>query len=367
MKRKKIAVLRANALGDFIFVLPALQLLRATFPDAEIFYLGRRMHETLLKERPGPIDHVIVIPPCPGVGEPEDLLPDENQLEAFFACMQAEKFDIAIQLHGGGRYSNPFILKLGAAFTIGLGTPDAVPLDMTIPYITYFHETLRYLEVVSCLNIHLPKPTLTITERDLQEAENILSCQNKDQPYAIIHPGASDVRRRWPPEYFAQTADFLVSRGWIVYINGIKEEAWIAKDIMAKMKLKYNTYNLCGKASLNALIGLIAHSGLLISNDSGPLHVANILQKPAVGIYWVGNMITGMPLASANFRPVISWTTSCPVCGMKSTCFDTQKNGCEHATSFVASIAVEEVKAAIIELMNRKKNQKQEYSNALIN
>lgn len=368
MKQKKIAVLRANALGDFIFVLPALQLLRQTFPEAEIFYLGKSMHQVLLSERPSPVDHVIVIPPCPGVGEPEDFIPNEKELEDFFIQMQAEKFDIALQLHGGGKYSNPFILKLGAAFTVGLGTPDAAPLDITIPYITFFHETLRYLEVVSCLNVYLPKPTLHVTEKDLVEAEDILTRQDPDQPFAIIHPGASDMRRRWPTENFAEMADFLVSRGWYVYINGIEEEADIIHEVITHMKFKYNTYNLCGKASLSALIGMLSKAGLLISNDSGPLHVANILQTPAIGIFWIGNLITGMPLTSANFRPAISWTTACPLCGLDSTKLDTEENGCEHNASFVASVNTEEVKSAAIELMNiKEKRQKQEFSHALTN
>lgn len=52
--KKKIAVLRANALGDFIFALPALRALKETFPDDEIVYLGKKMHQDFLTGRPGP-------------------------------------------------------------------------------------------------------------------------------------------------------------------------------------------------------------------------------------------------------------------------------------------------------------------------
>src|SRR5690348_10443985 len=106
---RKIAVLRANALGDFIFVLPALQALRERFPDAEIVYLGKKMHEVFLTGRPGPVDRVIVVPPYPGVGETEDYEPDLIAVQDFFKRMQEEQFDMAIQLHGGGHFSNPFL------------------------------------------------------------------------------------------------------------------------------------------------------------------------------------------------------------------------------------------------------------------
>ena len=110
----KIAVLRANALGDYIFVLPALQALRERFPSAEIVYLGRQWHKEYLSGRPGPIDRVIVVPPYPGISEVEGFEPDPEELDPFFAEMQKEEFDMAFQLHGGGANSNPFVKRLGA-------------------------------------------------------------------------------------------------------------------------------------------------------------------------------------------------------------------------------------------------------------
>jgi ADP-heptose:LPS heptosyltransferase len=112
--RKKIAVLRANALGDFIFILPALQALRNKFPESEIVLLGKKMHEIFLKNRPSTIDRVIVIPPYPGVGEPETFTPENNKINDFFAEMQNESFDMAFQMHGGGKNSNRFVKQLGA-------------------------------------------------------------------------------------------------------------------------------------------------------------------------------------------------------------------------------------------------------------
>jgi ADP-heptose:LPS heptosyltransferase len=138
--KKKIAVLRANALGDFIFALPALRALKETYPDDEIVYLGKKMHQALLADRPGPVDRVVVVPPYPGVGEAEHYEPDAAQVDTFFEQMREEQFDIAIQMHGGGGFSNPFLQRLGARMNIGLQAPNAPPLDINVPYIVHYYQ-----------------------------------------------------------------------------------------------------------------------------------------------------------------------------------------------------------------------------------
>lgn len=125
----KIAVLRANAIGDFIFTLPALLALRAAYPAAEIVLLGKAWHADFLRGRPGPVDRVIVIPPTRGVSEADDCDLDCAQADDFFAQMRDERFDLAVQCHGGGKYSNPFVRRLGARVTAGLKSPEAEPLD----------------------------------------------------------------------------------------------------------------------------------------------------------------------------------------------------------------------------------------------
>ena len=123
---KKIAIVRANALGDFIFVLPAIRALKETFPGVEIVYFGKAWHQEFLENRPGLIDRVVVVPPYPGVGAAYDYVRDEAQLDQFFAEMQAEEFDLAFQFHGGGGNSNPFTKRLGAKKSIGLQAVGAV-------------------------------------------------------------------------------------------------------------------------------------------------------------------------------------------------------------------------------------------------
>ncbi|MDQ4127551.1 MAG: glycosyltransferase family 9 protein, partial [Actinomycetota bacterium] len=110
---QKIAVLRAGGLGDFIFTLPALHALRATYPEAEITLLGGPLQTELLTNRPEPVARAITVPPSTGVNGPDKGVDeDEQELERFFARMREERFDLALQMHGGGGYSNPFVRRL---------------------------------------------------------------------------------------------------------------------------------------------------------------------------------------------------------------------------------------------------------------
>lgn len=353
---RKIAVLRANALGDYIFCLPALQALRETFPYAEIVYLGRAWHKEYLQDRPGPVDRVIVVPLYPGISEREEYVPDDEVLSEFFGKMQEEEFDIAFQLHGGGRNSNPFLLRLDAKLTVGLKTPDAAALDINVPYVYYFNETLRYLEVVGRVRAKTKniEPHIAVTDKDFSEAKSILT--NPDnKPIAIIHPGASDVRRRWPGENFAVIGDHLTELGYHVCITGLAWERVIVDAVINNMIYKAAVQDLSDKLSLGGTTGLISLADIVISNDTGPLHLARALQRPTIGIYWFANIINALPMTTTHHRNLLSFATNCPLCGTSSLNFQEYDGLCKHDTSLVAEITVDEVKTSIHELMDIKK------------
>ncbi len=343
-KVRKIAVLRANGLGDFVFALPALDALRATYPEAEIVYLGKAWHKTFLEGRPGPVDRVVVIPPCGGVGEAENFKVDEAALDAFFEEMRGEHFDLAFQLHGGGRYSNPFTCRLGARLTAGLKAPNAVPLDRWIPYTYFQREVLRYLEAVSLVGaapVRL-EPRLVVTTSDLQEATAAMP--DADRPIAVLHPGASDPQRRWPAEKFAAVGDALVEAGVQVVVTGTGDESTLVEAVVASMRLA--SQNLCGRLSLGGLAGLLSRSAVTVSNDSGPLHLAAAVGAATVGIFWCFNHINAAPFTRARHRPQISWRLDCPACGAVRP-----YQHCDHHDSFVAIVPVEDVTNAALDLL----------------
>jgi ADP-heptose:LPS heptosyltransferase len=343
---RRIAVLRANAIGDFIFTLPALEALRAAYPGAEIVLLGQRWHEMFLTSRPSPVDRVIAIPRCRGVGEPEDFVNDTEALDQFFSRMVEERFDLAVQIHGGGRYSNPFINRLQARLTVGLKSTDAEPLDRWMPYVYFQHEIPRFLEVVAMVGAGLVtlEPRVTLTDGDIKEAADVVP--PNDAPLVVLHPGAGDLRRRWPPEKFAAVGDALAAAGARVAVVGAREdERQVVEAVIGTMRA--NAQNLWEKLSLGGLAGLLDRCAVVVSNDSGPLHLAAAVRTRTVGIYWCFNLVNAGSLTRTLHRPQLSWRLECPVCGINCLA-----GHCDHQASFVADVPVEQVTAAALELLS---------------
>ncbi len=340
---RKIAVVRANGIGDYCFAQPALAALRAAYPEAEIVLLGKRWHADFLHNRPGPVDRVVVVPPCVGVSVEPGTPVDPDELGRFFEAMQAERFDLALQLHGGGRYSNPFTLRLGARYAVGLRAPDAARLDDAIPYVYFHPEILRYLEVVALVGARpvALEPVVALTGADRQELRR-LGLDRRD-PLVVLHPGATDPRRRWPVESFAAVGRALAAAGARVAVAGTGDERPLTQAVCAR--LGPGALELCDRLSLGGLAALLAHARVVIANDSGPLHLAAAVGAATVGIYWCGNLINGGPTTRRRHRPAISWRLHCAVCN-RNTLFD----NCAHRASFVADVPVEEVTALATEL-----------------
>lgn len=348
---KKIAVLRANALGDLMFVLPALEALKKKFPNTELVYLGNEWHKTFLENRPGPVDRVVVVPKCHGIPHESDRVENEAEVNAFFQSMQEERFDIAFQMHGGGRNSNPFVKNLGAQLTVGLQAADAPPLDINVPYFLLQQEVLRYLEVVAQVGTTPTdiRPQVEVTLTDLEELEVLV--KPIGEAYAVLHPGATDIQRRWPIEKFAMIGDILIESGVKVYITGSLGEGGIVDELLNKMQ--YPPVNVCGKLSINALAALLSRANVVISNDTGPLHLARAVGAPTVGLYWAYNMVTAGAVTAQKNRLCVSWNVHCPGCGMDCTREDIHHPSgiCVHNFSFVDDISVKEVTEKALELI----------------
>jgi ADP-heptose:LPS heptosyltransferase len=338
---ERIAVLRANALGDFLFCLPALDALRAAYPDAEITLLALPWHAGFLAGRPGPVDRVIVVPPCHGVRDEPGAPEAGPGLDAFFGAMHEEAFDLALQMHGGGRWSNPFVARLGAGLTAGCRAEDAAPLDRSIRYVYFQPEIARYLEIAGLVGAPpvTLAPSIAVMSEDLTEAAPF----TEHAPFAVLHPGSGAPRRRWPPEQFAAVGDALAAQGLAVVVTGTGAERPIVDAVHAAMRAP--SADACDALSLGGLAGLLSRAEVVVSNDSGPMHLAGAVGVPSVGVYWVGNLLTAAPLMRARHRPVASFRIHCPVCGMANV-----DESCEHDASFVQDVPLDRVTDAALEL-----------------
>jgi ADP-heptose:LPS heptosyltransferase len=265
---ERIAVLRAGGIGDFLFTLPALHALRAAYPDAEVVLLGAPWQPGFLTGRPGPVDRAVVVPPSRGVRDPAaGEIEHPAELARFFARMRARRFDLGVQLHGGGRWSNPFVRRLGARVTAGLRAPDAVALDRSLPYVYYQAEVVRFLEVVALLGaapVGL-EPAVTVTADDRAAADAALA--GLPDPVVALHPGAGDPRRRWPAAGFAEVGDRLAAAGATVVVVGAPAEAGLVDEVVAGMRAPAR--GLAGAVDLGGLAGVLARARVLVGNDSG--------------------------------------------------------------------------------------------------
>ncbi len=240
---ERIAVLRPNAIGDFVFALPALVALRAAYPRAHIVYLGRRWHGEFLEDRPSPVDETLAMPPIPGVGVPADSPSDSARTEDFVDDMRARRFDLVLQWYGGGGHANAFVQRLGARCTAGLRAEGAAPLDRWLAYEQWRNERLRLLEaaaLVGAMPIDLAA-RLSVTPQDREQLQR--HWQPPDAPIAVLQPGATDPRRRWPAERFAAIGDALADAGATVAVNGSADERALVAQVTGAMRAP--VMNLC--------------------------------------------------------------------------------------------------------------------------
>ncbi|MBP1203339.1 ADP-heptose:LPS heptosyltransferase [Duganella sp. 1411] len=345
---RHIVVLRPNAIGDYIFALPALHALRASYPAARITLLGKPWHAGFLHGRPGPVSDVIAMPPLPGIGAAPDA-PMPESARQLVAALRNMRIDVALQMYGGGAYSNAFVASLGAAVSIGATTPGAPELDRTIVYSRLANRRVELLQIAALAGArpHLVSPELEVTAADRALAAQILPGLAGAR-MVVVHPGASDPRRRWPPAAFAAVADVLADAGAQIVISATDSEADTARAVVGHMR--HRPVDLTGRLPLPALCGLLDRARLIVSNDTGPLHLALALNKPAVGIFWLTNMIESCPLAQHLLRPALSTRIHCPVCGEENL-----HTRCPHDASFVADVGQDEVIALALELFRDTK------------
>lgn len=345
---RKIVVLRPNAIGDFVFSLPCLHTLKARHPDASIAYIGKQWHADFLTRRPGPIDSVVVLPPCPGINAAPEAALDPGPVERFIKDMQRAEYDLALQIYGGGQYSNPFLMRFGARLSIGMRAAGAPPLDRWVHYGDLQNRRLQMLEVAALAGADTLRMgrELEVTDQDRQQAAQALA-PDPDKPLVLLQPGASDPRRRWPAERFAAVADALAAEGALVAINGSEQEAPVVREVIARMR--YPAADLSGKLPLSALCGLLERARLLVSNDTGPLHLGLAIGTRCVGIYWLSNLLESGPLRQDGHQALLSVRIHCPVCGAENL-----KTRCEHDASFLDDVSVDEVIAAAMRLFHHE-------------
>ncbi|GAA4427185.1 hypothetical protein GCM10023169_26820 [Georgenia halophila] len=349
----RIVVLPGQGLGDLLFAMPAMQSLVDAY-GASITLLGTPLQAALLDGRPSPVDEVEVLPVARGVHDVRGRDEDPVATARFVDRLAARHHDLAVQMHGGGRFSNPFVLRLGARHTIGTRTPDAAHLERTIPYVYYQHEVLRALEVVGLAGA---APTQLEPRLESTAAERAAARERRTagRPLVLLHPGATDPRRQWPAERFAEVAAALARSGADILVVGAAEDVPAGDEIVGRAgdvldpRTASQVRSLAGALDLSELTGVLAEADVLVGNDSGPRHMAQAVGTATVGLYLFGNVINAAPLSRTYHRVHAGQMTACPVCGRDVM----TAPRCEHDDSLVADIAAAPVVEDVEDLLSR--------------
>jgi ADP-heptose:LPS heptosyltransferase len=338
---ERIVVLRANGLGDAVIAEPALAAVRAAYPTARITLVTSPGVAALLDGRPHAVDEVLVGPRVRGVcvAGPEHDPPEV--VEAFCARMRARRFDLALQLHGGGGNANPLLLRFGARVTAGSRAPGAPALDRTVPWTSHQHDLLRFLEVVALVGAEPVRlaPRIAVTPADRAAAEPLVP--PGPGPLVVLHPGATDPRRRWPPHRLGEVGAALVGAR-VVVAGGPGDDA-LLEEIRAGLGGAPATVV---RPSLPGLLGLLERADLMIGNDSGPRHLAEAVGTATVGVFTRANLVDVAPLFRARHRVHVSWTSACEVCGR-----DVFAEPCDHDATVLADVPVTDVAASAADLL----------------
>lgn len=312
---RKVALVRASRIGDFLCAVPALRALRAALPAAEMTMITLPLLRDLAVRSPY-LDRYVPFPGFPGLAE---QFFDARRAVSFFRRMQEERFDLAVQMQGSGVYSNPFTLLLGARATAGFVRPGdaAGPLDAALPLPEGVHEVRRVLALSGFLGAPACGEELEfpLWPQDHAAAERLL--EGAACPLIGLHTGARDRTRRWALDRFAAVGQEMQRRhgGTVVIVGGPEER--VAGESVAGA-LDGPCLNLAGQTSLAELGAVIARLSVLVTNDSGPAHIAYALDVPVVTIFGGGSPALNGPLRPGPHR-VLTHDVPCRPCGY-TTC-----------------------------------------------
>lgn len=317
----RILIIKPSALGDVIHTLPLLKILRMRYPEARISWLLNREIQGLLEGHPD-LDRIFPFN-RQAWGEMGRLSRTLQEFSGLIRQVRQARFDLVLDVQGLFR-SGLIAYLSGARCRLGFANArELSPLFYTLKAPVppgEIHAVERYLSLLSPLGIevkgaggrcgpHRLDFTLPVSQADRLYIRELLAGETRkgsdsmvrdpgswigrppktghtslDFPLILMSPGARWESKRWPPERFAQLADRLIERDRAtVALIGSPSEWPLAEEIRDQMREA--PLLLAGQTSLKQLAALMEEASLLITNDSGPMHLAAAMGTPVVAIF----------------------------------------------------------------------------------
>jgi ADP-heptose:LPS heptosyltransferase len=348
---REIALVKFWGMGSIVLMTPAIRLLRERYPQARLTFVTQAANRELLGMLDG-VDDVLALELGRGPGA---FL---RSLAGLVAASRRRRFDLWIDAEFLTRFSALLTAVVGARTAVGFHAPE-VPRGrahhVQVPFNSAFHMVDNFCGVATgdvappppaearALQAIAPTPDAARTLGDkLAEAGLGLG-----EPFVVLNPNAGELalERRWSVERFAQLADELLERfpGKVVVVGAPAERAYVA-GMLAHLRTPERVIDLAGRTSLPELVALFAEAKLLVSNDTGPLHLACAVGTPTVSIFGPESPLLFGPRGPQH--RVISRGLACSPC---LNVYNGRTVSCRFAvTRCVAEIGVDVVLAAAL-------------------
>ena len=280
---KKILIIKLIAMGDIIVLFPTVHAIRMKYPNAKIYFLTTPSMKLLLQSSPD-IDEIITI-----------NLSDKNilfSLVGLIKKLHSLKLDIAVELTHYYRLVSLVAFLSNIPHRVGFaisGQGRNTMLTKKVNYNDNLHEVESFGTIAEAINApivdkRLIAPTFGTITDDIRYIEQLFNDNMIKNPI-IIHSGTSATvkSRRWPAKKFQQLADELSNKGYNIIFSGSEEEKPIVDKILS-LSAK-NHLNLVGRTTLGQLLQLFRKAKLVISLDTGPMHLAAASSTPTLGLF----------------------------------------------------------------------------------
>lgn len=270
--RPRILVRGANWLGDAVMTLPAIRRIREMSPGAHIALMGPPGQADLFAAEPA-IDEFVARPG----GGPRQVARRirEGRFDAAFLFPNSLRSGLEVFLGDVPRRIGYRGHGRGPLLT------DVVPRASAGPR----HQARDYLEIVGAVgaDTDLVAPLLRPSAADMDRARSTI--RKRGRGVVGVHAGAQyGPAKRWPAERFAAVAGTFARRGYTVVLFGGKDEVALASEIASAAGCD-GILNLAGRTDLGELAALLASCDVVVSNDTGPMHVAAAVGAPVVAVF----------------------------------------------------------------------------------
>ncbi len=339
---RRLLIIKPSSFGDIIHALPVLALLRRHWPQTTMDWLVKEEWAELLLDQPA-LNEVLLLP--------KHLAAWRVLRNSFRRC----RYDMVIDLQGLLR-SGVAGLMTHAPTRIGFAdsregsrwcyTLRIEPASNAVHAVERNLDLLRQIGLPGDAPPSFPLPRSRKAE-DWLEALWLRERLGGAQSAVVIHPAARWETKRWPPERFAEVVDRLSAEhnARILLIAGSEQNSQ-ASEVMRR--LRCTAINLAGATTLLQLTALLRRAALVISNDSGPMHLAAAVGTPVIGIFGPTEPRRVGPYGPAN----VALKKDFP-------CRGCDRQRCAHAQQCLTSISVDEVLGAALALLRSRASRNQ--------